>query len=113
MYADYFTNRTSEFVARCCHFHGCHGDDFEIGSKFCSSSFGSEAWRVNGKGKKWKQPPFIDHYARSLEKYAIKGKTWRTATGEVMKGENQEQASRSYDIPKFLARNLGWCENTR
>lgn len=106
--ADFFSNATSEFIAKCCHFHGCQGTDFIADSKFCTTHYGEEAVRVNGKGKKWMDPMYINHYARSLEKYAIKGKTWKTATGEIQKGESAEAAAKSYDIPKFLARNTGW-----
>lgn len=105
---DDFTNFTSEFVALCCHFHGCEGTNFIRNSKYCSTHYGNEAWRVNGKGKPWYDKLYVNHYSRSLEKYAIKSKTWKTATGEVREGESQEQATKSYDIPKFLARNLGW-----
>lgn len=51
LHADFFTNYSSEFIARCCHFHGCEGTNFVKSHKFCSTHYGSEAWRVNGKGK--------------------------------------------------------------
>lgn len=64
---------------------------------------------------RWRDGLAINHYSRSLEKYAIKGKTWKTATGEVFqkRGETSHSAAKSYDIPKFLARNLGWYSDNR
>ena len=106
--SEFYTNISSEFVARCCHFHGCEGHDMQKNSKFCKSNFANEAWRIVGKGKKWIAGPRINHYSRSLEKYAIKAKTWKTASGEVRKGETSKDAARSYDISKFLARSTGW-----
>jgi hypothetical protein len=68
-----------------------------------------EAHKINGKGRKWAdQGLLINHYSRSLEKYSLKSKTWKTATGESKIGETSEQAAKSYDIPKFLSRNVGW-----
>eukprot|EP01035_Chromulina_nebulosa_P019833 gene19833-25781_t len=78
------------------------------GENFCNIHFGNEAWRVNGKGKPWYDSMDINHYSRSLEKYAIKSRTWKTATGEIQAGQTAEQAAKNYDVPKFLARNLGW-----
>lgn len=103
-----YTNESALFVAYCCHFHGCQGHDFIRGSTFCKSHYGNEAWRVNGKGKKWQSGLYINHYSRSVEKYALKAKTWKTATGEVRAGESQEAAIKSYDIAKFLSRSVGW-----
>ena len=78
------TNNSARFIAECCHFHGCQGHDFRTVSDFCNTEFKNEAWRVNGKGKKWLQDVvFINHYSRSLEKYTLKQKTWRTSSGEV------------------------------
>jgi glycosyltransferase involved in cell wall biosynthesis len=103
-----FTNDTSEFVIRCCHFHGCEHHDIEKGSRFCAQNFGNEAWKIAGKGKRWLDGATINHYSRSVEKYAFKAKTWKTASGEVKKGETSEAVARSYDISKFLARSTGW-----
>ena len=101
------SNMSGEFIATCCHFHGCQGHDFIADSKFCSNNFKNEAWVLN-KGRKWYEGFKINHYSRSLEKYAIKGRTWKTSTGEVKEGETGEQVARSYDIPKFLQRSTGW-----
>ena len=103
---------SSRFVAECCHFHGCQGHDFRTDSDFCHLQYKNEAWRVNGKGKPWKSAIDIFHYSRSLEKFALKGKTWTTSSGEVRPGETAEQAARAYDIPKFLHRNVGWMQDS-
>lgn len=102
-----FRNITSEFIAKCCHFHGCQKWDFVNGEDVCSKNYDEEGWRVSGKGKKWIDGLSINHYSRSLEKFALKQKTWKTSTGEIMPGQSSESAASSYDIPKFLARSVG------
>ena len=109
---DYRTN-TSEYIAKCCHFHGCSHHDYIRDTKICLENHGEEGWRVSGKGKKWMDSLIINHYSRTLEKYALKGKTWKTSTGEAKAGENSHQAASSYDIPKFLARSVGWRHDPR
>lgn len=103
-----FGVNTSNYVADCCHFHGCQGWDFRQGSTFCTVNHKQENMRLSGYKKKWLNLFLINHYSRSLEKYSLKQKTWKTATGESKPGESSEQAAKSYDIPKFLARNVGW-----
>jgi hypothetical protein len=101
-----FGVNTSNFIAECCHFHGCQGHDFRI-SRFCTENHKQEGWRLGGKGMKWMDAFVINHYSRSLEKYGLKAKTWKTSTGEAKAGETALQAASAYDIPKFLARNVG------
>jgi hypothetical protein len=103
-----FSANTSSYIADCCHFHGCQGWDFRGDTKFCTENHKVENYRVNGHKKKWMDLFMINHYSRSLEKYGLKSKTWTTATGEAKPGESSEQAAKSYDIPKFLSRNVGW-----
>jgi len=100
------TNISGEFIAKCCHFHGCQGHDYIAGSKFCSNNFKSE-WAVFSSGG-WKSNMRINHYSRSLEKFALKAKTWKTATGETKAGEKSDEASRNYDLSKFFQRSVGW-----
>lgn len=102
-----YRNVTSEFVAKCCHFHGCQKFDFINGEDVCSKNYDEEGWRISGKGKKWIDSLSINHYSRSLEKFALKQKTWKTSSGEVLPGQTAESAASSYDIPKFLARSVG------
>jgi hypothetical protein len=103
-----FTNMTAEYVARCCHFHGCQKWDFTNDSDICSKNHNNEGWRVSGAGKKWMDGLYINHYSRSLEKFALKQKTWKTSSGEVRSGEDHAKAASSYDLPKFFSRSLGW-----
>eukprot|EP00605_Chrysophyceae_sp_TOSAG23-4_P000040 GSChrysophyteH1.ASY1.ANO1.42.1 assembled CDS len=102
-----YDENTQEYLATCCHFHGCHGHDPLKDSKFCSQQDGNQ----KGIMKKGSHPPHnlvINHYSRSLEKYTIKAATWSTASGEVKAGESDEAAASNYDINKFFQRNLGW-----
>lgn len=103
-----YKNETSDFIARCCHFHGCQGTDFSTDTDVCHRKHSELAHIVSGKGKKWIDTLTINHYSRSLEKYALKQKTWKTSSGEAKPGETAEQAASSYDIPKFLARSVGF-----
>ena len=103
-----FTNHTQEFIARCCTFHGCEGADFKEGQTFCREHKHDEHWRVTGKGKPWIAKGVINHYSRSLEKFTLKAKTWRTSTGEIQINQTAEQAAKGYDIGKFYARSVGW-----
>lgn len=104
----HFGVNTSQYIAECCHFHGCQGWDFRANSRVCADNHKQESSRLSGKGHKWMDAFIINHYSRSLEKYSIKSKTWKTATGESKTGETAGQAASSYDIPKFLSRNVGW-----
>jgi len=58
-----------------------------------------ERWNIEGKHFKWKDGLHMHHYARSLEKYMLKQKTWETAGGAD---------SRGYDFYHFLDRTLGF-----
>lgn len=82
-----YSNITNQYIAECCHFHGCQGWDFRENSNICTKHHKEESWRLTGKGKPWQDIGIINHYSRSLEKFMIKSKTWKTATGEVKIGE--------------------------
>jgi len=101
------SNVSGEFAAKCCHFHGCQQHDYLANSKFCATNFKPEWEAFNTKGG-WQSIMMINHYSRSLEKYALKAKTWRTATGETKSGEKSSDASRNYDLAKFFQRTVGW-----
>lgn len=102
-----YQNETSAYIAKCCHFHGCQELDFSTDNDVCKRKHAELSYIIAGKGKKWLETLVINHYSRSLEKYALKQKTWKTSTGEHKKGQTSEQAASSYDIPKFLARSVG------
>lgn len=103
-----FSTNTSQYIADCCHFHGCQGWDFRSDTKFCTDNHKVESSRVGGHRKRYLDLFIINHYSRSIEKYGLKSKTWTTATGEAKPGESSEQAAKNYDIAKFLGRNVGW-----
>ena len=77
-----FTVNTTEAIIACCQFHGCgFGNNqisFMINNKNCSwyeSEFKTIWPKVSpttGKTLPWEEPPMIYHYARSLEKFAMK-----------------------------------------
>jgi hypothetical protein len=104
----HFSVNTTQYIVECCHFHGCQGWDFKENTKFCTENHKVESAALSGKKKKWYDAFIINHYSRSLEKYCLKSKTWRTASGEVKAGQSSEDAAKSYDISKFLSRNIGW-----
>eukprot|EP00428_Durinskia_dybowskii_P063121 CAMPEP_0170363914 /NCGR_PEP_ID=MMETSP0117_2-20130122/5103_1 /TAXON_ID=400756 /ORGANISM="Durinskia baltica, Strain CSIRO CS-38" /LENGTH=355 /DNA_ID=CAMNT_0010618397 /DNA_START=137 /DNA_END=1204 /DNA_ORIENTATION=+ len=89
-----YTNDTTEYIIRCCFFHGCW---VRYGPPCVPLYKNGEQWRFDGKHRKWIEPPRVHHYARSLEKYALKQLTWETAGG-----------GRGYDINNFLDRTVGW-----
>ena len=100
-------NVSQEFIASCCHFHGCQGHDFVEGSEFCKTHYKEEGPKLS-QGGAWPIELSINHYSRSLEKYAIKAQTWRTSSGEVKEGEKQEDVIKNYDLNKFFQRSVGW-----
>ena len=102
-----YDNNTSEFLATCCHFHGCHGHDPRKDSSFCKEQDGTQK-AILKAGSFPAHRLSINHYSRSVEKYTQKAETWRTSGGEVKEGTTQEAASRDYDMSKFFQRNLGW-----
>eukprot|EP01041_Mallomonas_annulata_P007380 gene7380-15070_t len=104
-----YSNITESYISECCNFHGCKSERHP--SHFCKDSLHkSMITFLNGGHKEriWYAPFIINHYSRSLEKFALKSKTWSSATGEVAIGSTVESASKGYNTPTFLARNLGW-----
>jgi len=100
-------NNTAEFIATCCHFHGCHGHDIVQGSTFCKDNIKEQTLILNG-GKYIGEHMSINHYSRSLEKFGEKAKTWTTSGGEVKENENMKDVAKNYDLNKFLQRSVGW-----
>ena len=92
---DYNANTTTMMI-NCCDFHGCGNYKF---NKTCPDLIYSETGNILGKHRPWKDGPHIHHYARSLEKYILKQKTWETASGHDSTG---------YSIYNFLDRVSGW-----
>ena len=103
---------TALFMADCCNFHGCNPKTpgylkASFGHRWCENLH-KEPWQIIGKGKKWEDVARMNHYSRSLEKFELKGKTWKTSTGEIKEGMTREQAAASYDLNTFFQRSVGW-----
>ena len=103
----YATNVTSEFIATCCHFHGCQGHDFRHMSRFCRDNY-KEQFNILHKGRNIREEMVINHYSRSLEKFTLKRKTWGTASGEAVGGQDSKAAATDYSMAKFFQRSVGW-----
>lgn len=112
-----YTLNTTEYIASCCHFHGCGRQDVIEGSKFCREHDmieGMDVKRSRDKSVKWYTALSINHYSRSLEKYALKSRTWQTSTGEFPGSKaDSEKVSKNYDVIGFFHRSVGWySDNT-
>ena len=99
---------TLEFIGECCHFHGCQGEDFRVGTSICSKAWKNATSQVFGQeiGGKYASLGSIYHYSRSLEKFALKKKTWSTAQGELPSKIND------YSLSYFLHRSVGYTLDT-
>lgn len=104
------TNETSEFIATCCHFHGCQGHDFVHMSRFCKENYHAQH-KILHSGAWIPEEMSINHYSRSLEKYTLKSKTWKTSSGEAMVGQDSNAAASDYNIEKFFQRSVGWMHD--
>eukprot|EP01041_Mallomonas_annulata_P000112 gene112-165_t len=89
-----YTPDTIQMMILCCDFHGCHNFGFDTR---CHDLIRSESSKILGKEKKWMTPPHIHHYTRSLEKYALKSKSWDTSGRK-----------RGYNFHNFLERTFGF-----
>jgi hypothetical protein len=92
----------TRLLVYCCNFHGCGKSSHRVDqNSFCSSVDAVQAMHVARFGRsetKWYETIRSFHYSRSLEKYALKAKTWETANGE----------GSGYQISGFLERSVGW-----
>jgi hypothetical protein len=85
----------SQFLTWCCGI-GCASK-----KKGCRFDKNVTKALYKGKGNKsWKMPIVMMHYSRTLEKYELKSKTWKTSSGE------QSEADK-YQIGGFSDRQLG------
>lgn len=87
------------------HIIGVHqGDDFETGSNLCKQGWKNHSAVVMGRGEGgvFHHLGRINHYSRSLEKFALKAQSWHTATGD-----NAE----AYDLAYFLHRSVGFTQD--
>jgi hypothetical protein len=78
-----FTLATQRYVAECCRFHGCEDSNKKVNSTFCSDNFHEKKLIQNPASLKSTKLFQINHYARSLEKFMLKQKTWHTSPGRT------------------------------
>jgi hypothetical protein len=79
-----------------------------IGCKFSKGCDGENVhYLMKGNKKGANHGLQIMHYSRSLEKFALKSKTWVTATGE------NGAASSNYHLGHFLERQIGTSFDNR
>lgn len=97
-----FTN-THTFLSNCCFFHGC---EFNMRNKnsMCSQLEHAINLTTTFEVSPFKQKHAVyglrmNHYARSLEKFAVKAKTWETS-GHISHDD--------YSIKEHLNRGFGW-----
>jgi hypothetical protein len=118
---DTFTNITQRYAAECCRFHGCEVTDVRSNSTFCRDNH-QERFRLEVKGKPWLEAFQINHYARSLEKFTLKQKTWHTSGGSTKNVRCLDSflsfphplclclsvQESDYSISQFFSRSVGW-----
>jgi hypothetical protein len=93
-----YEENTTKYLVGCCGFHGCNfWSPHKDYVKFCKE-YGKEIISSFSANKKYYTPFTIHHYARSLEKYELKTRTWVTANGE----------NTGYNILGYLDRAVGW-----
>lgn len=76
-----FTKTTQRYIAECCRFHGCEDLNKKVNSTFCSDHIKEKKVIQNGPSRAPVKLFQINHYARSLEKFMLKQKTWHTTPG--------------------------------
>jgi hypothetical protein len=76
-----FTTTTQRYVAECCRFHGCESHNLRVNNSFCSDHR-NQTHLVQNRGRPWVQAFQVNHYARSLEKFSLKQRSWHTAGGK-------------------------------
>ena len=84
-----------DYLVNCCNFHGC------VLKGACGQL--SLALESNATKKDFYDALAINHYSRSLEKYALKAATWETAGN----------TDNVYHVEGFLDRNLGHIFDSR
>jgi hypothetical protein len=86
-----YSNDTLKLVLECCTFHSCKQGPMP----FCWDLQKTEISKIFHSP--WPESSFIiNHYARSLEKFTLKQKTWK------------QHVNAGYDISKYFERSHGW-----
>jgi hypothetical protein len=93
-----YSNDTLKLILECCTFHSCRQGPL----KFCWDLHNKEIGKIFNKP--WPDPSHvIFHYARSLEKYTLKQRSWNQHIG----------FNSGYGISKYLERAHGWTFDDR
>lgn len=92
----YYSNATLELILECCTFHSCRQGPLKKCWKLHDDQIG------NIFNKPWPDAQFvIFHYARSLEKFSLKQRTWK------------QHVKSGYGLEKYFDRMHGWTVDTR
>jgi hypothetical protein len=99
-------NKSMEFLLSCCGFHGCevNFENKPVCRELVKSVGRNFGWMGGSSFVKigMVHGLQLNHYTRSLEKFALKQKTWQTAAS---RGENK------YEIAGYLHRTYGWTHD--
>jgi hypothetical protein len=94
-----YTDEVRRYVIGCCDFHGCSYSSVHLNhNQFCETRGPALMPLLFGTASKLYDAFRINHYARSIEKYELKSKTWTTSNGE----------NTGYNILGYLDRAVGW-----
>jgi hypothetical protein len=99
-----FTKDTTTAAVYCCTYHGClfnHETEYNVNRVNCSNEK-PKLWSRH-RGIKWVPPPNIYHYARSLEKFTLKQKTYDSLSS----GNDSLGNPQGLSIFNFLNRAYG------
>jgi hypothetical protein len=92
----HYTNETQKLILECCSFHSCRQGPLP----FCWDLHDQEIGKIFHPP--WPEAQFsIFHYARSLEKFTLKQRTWK------------QHVKAGYGIEKYFDRTHGWTHDNR
>lgn len=106
-----YSNSTIAYLTNCCGFHGCeprkrHHTYDDVDCKQLLETEGPRFSYHKGSRTFTKSSPDqrlrINHYARSIEKFALKQRTWETAS---------QDSQNSYDVMSYMHRTYGWTHD--
>ena len=115
LYPDH--SRITEALVYCCNIHGCPLDaipEFTINEFNCSepehlTNHYEYVWKKSGKYRdsnlNWINPPMINHYSRSLDKFALKQDSWNNLAVDANGSLGNSQGLSTLN---FLNRAYGW-----
>jgi len=96
LHSPHYSNATLRLVLECCTFHSCRQGPLP----FCWDLHDQEVGNI--LHAPWPEPPVqIFHYARSLEKFTLKQRTWT------------QHVNAGYGLDKYFERLHGWTHDNR